>query len=131
MLLKRGLDARMDQALPSLSSASDQLQPDSEELQHRVDFFRKLGYSLAEVNAALGKLGISTDTNSMLGELVRNRTSAAPCIPSSDGDEKGIQRDLLLSPSWALRVSPQHVDKNSADTELRPVVIDGSNVAMR
>lgn len=125
----------MDQAFSSLSYFPDQLDPECEELQLRVDFFRKLGYSLTEVNAALTKLGLSTDTNSMLGELVRNRTSTAPCISNSDSDERSMgKKDHLLPPSWALgpfRITPKHGDKNSADTDLRPIVIDGSNVAMR
>ncbi|KAM9352955.1 endoribonuclease ZC3H12A [Symphorus nematophorus] len=124
----------MDQALPSQSSASDQLEPNSEELQLRVDFFRKLGYSSAEVKAALRKLGLGTDTNSVLGELVRSRTSPATSMSSSDSDERSTgQKDPLLPPSWALgpcRITPQLGDRKNTDTELRSVVIDGSNVAM-
>lgn len=125
----------MDQALTSQSSTSELLESDNEELQLRVDFFRKLGYTAAEVKAALEKLGLSTDTNSVLGELVRSRTSTAPSVPGSDSDERSIgQKDPLLPPSWGLgscRITPQHKDRKNADTELRPIVIDGSNVAMR
>lgn len=124
----------MDQVLPSQSPASGLLEPDSEEFQLSVDFFRKLGYSSAEVKAALRKLGLCTDTNSVLGELVRSRTSAAPGMSSSDSDERSTgQNDPLLPPSWALRprITPQLRDRKNTDTELRPVVIDGSNVAMR
>ncbi|KAE8289068.1 Endoribonuclease ZC3H12A [Larimichthys crocea] len=124
----------MDQALTSQSSTSELLESDNEELQLRVDFFRKLGYTAAEVKAALEKLGLSTDTNSVLGELVRSRTSTAPSVPGSDSDERSIgQKDPLLPPSWGLgscRITPQHKDRKNADTELRPIVIDGSNVAM-
>ncbi len=125
----------MDQTLPSQSSVSDLLEPDSEELQLRADFFRKLGYSSAEVKAALTKLGLSTDTNSVLGELVQSRTSNAPCVSGSDTDARSTgQKDSLLPPSWTLgpcRITPQLRDKKNTDTELRPVVTDGSNVAMR
>lgn len=124
----------MDQTFLDRSSTSDPLKPDSEQLQLRVDFFRKLGYSSAEVKAALRKQGAGTDTNSMLGELVRSRTSTAPCMSSSDSDERGTgQKDPLLPPSWALgpcRITAQLLDQRNSDTELRPVVIDGSNVAM-
>lgn len=124
----------MDPAPPSQSSVSDQLELDSEELQLRVDFFRKLGYSTEEVKTALGKLGLSTDTNSVLGELVRNRTSTTPCMSSPDSDERNKgQKDSLLPLSWTVgpRVAPQLADRKNTNTELRPVVIDGSNVAMR
>lgn len=124
----------MDQVLPSQSSASQLLEPHSEELQLRVDFFRKLGYPSDEAMAALRKLGLSTDTNAVLGELVRSRTGATPCLPGSDGDERSTgQKDPLLPASWAagpFRVTPQLGERKNTDTELRPVVIDGSNVAM-
>uniref|UniRef100_A0A3B5LVL4 Uncharacterized protein n=1 Tax=Xiphophorus couchianus TaxID=32473 RepID=A0A3B5LVL4_9TELE len=96
---------------------------DHPELRLKVDFFRKLGYSTAEVKAALRKLGLSTDTNAMLEELVRNRTTnTSPYL-----------KDPLLPPSWDVgtcRIMPQLGEQKSADSELRPIVIDGSNVAM-
>ncbi|KAG7216878.1 hypothetical protein INR49_001532, partial [Caranx melampygus] len=130
---KRPRCFKMDQVLPSQSSASGLLEQDSEEFQLRADFFRKLGYSSAEVKAALRKLGLCTDTNSVLGELVSSRTSNAPCMSSSDNDERSVgQKDSLLPPSWTVapKISLQHGDRKNTDTELRPVVIDGSNVAM-
>lgn len=120
----------MDQSLPS--HASDLLEPDSEEFQLRVDFFRKLGYSSAEVKAVLTKLGLSTDTNSVLGELVQS--SAPPCMFSCDSDERSTgQKDSLMPPSLALapwKNTPQVEDRKNTETELRTIVIDGSNVAM-
>lgn len=113
---------------PSHSSDSE-----SEELLLRVDFFRKLGYSTTEVKSALKKLGLSTDTNSVLGELVRNRTNISPSL--SDSDEKiSIPKDSLLPSSWdfgSCRITPQLGNLKGSDSNLRPVVIDGSNVAMR
>ncbi|XP_041842763.1 endoribonuclease ZC3H12A [Melanotaenia boesemani] len=122
----------MDQILPSQSSTSDLLESDSEELQLKVDSFRKLGYSASEVKAAFRKLGLSTDTNSVLGELVRSRTSTAPCVSESD-ERAANPKDALLPPSWVLkpcRITPHMGDQRTADTELRPIIIDGSNVAM-
>ncbi|XP_041648684.1 endoribonuclease ZC3H12A [Cheilinus undulatus] len=124
----------MDQSLPSQSSDSDQLEADSEELQLRVDFFRKLGYSSAEVKAALRKLGLDADTNSVLGELVRSRTSAAPCMPGTDSDERNTGlKDPLMPSSWTLgplRNPPIVGGWKAANAELRPIIIDGSNVAI-
>ncbi|XP_029360400.1 endoribonuclease ZC3H12A [Echeneis naucrates] len=133
MLLKRHPDPRMDQVLPSQSSASGLLAQNGEEVKLRVDFFRKLGYSTVEVKAALTKLGLSTDTNAVLGELVSSRTSTVPSVSSSDSDmRKRGQKDPLCPPSWtpAPRITPKLEDEKNTDTELRPVVIDGSNVAM-
>ncbi|KAK5921912.1 hypothetical protein CgunFtcFv8_019228 [Champsocephalus gunnari] len=127
---KRSKCSRMDQTLPSQSPVSDLLDADSEELSLRVDFFRKLGYSSAEVRAALKKLDLNTDTNSVLGELVRSRTGTAPC--GSDSSDRS-HKDPLLPPSWAVgpsRITQKPVEWNHSDAELRPIVIDGSNVAM-
>ncbi|XP_022045690.1 endoribonuclease ZC3H12A [Acanthochromis polyacanthus] len=124
----------MDQALTRQSPASDLHEADSEELQLRVDFYRKLGYSSAEVKDALTKLGLNTDTNSVLGELVRSRTSTVPSVSNSDYDERSArQKDSLLPPSWTVgpcRITPQLAEGKNMDSELRPIVIDGSNVAM-
>ncbi|XP_028327332.1 endoribonuclease ZC3H12A isoform X2 [Gouania willdenowi] len=111
----------MDQVPLNPSSASE-----IEDLN--VDFFRKLGYSSVEVKAAFRKLGQSTDTNAVLGELVRTRNCTST-VSVCDGDDRNLnQRELpLLLHPLSPRVSSQHRD---AETGLRPIVIDGSNVAM-
>lgn len=123
----------MDLALTCEAFDSDLLEPESEELRLQVDFFRKLGYSPAEVKVALRKLGLSADTNTVLGELVRIRTNASPSL--SDNEESSTDlKDPLLPPSWNIRkcrIPPQFEEQNNVDSELRPIVIDGSNVAMR
>ncbi|XP_060725974.1 ribonuclease ZC3H12A [Tachysurus vachellii] len=102
------------------------------ELQLKVDFFRKLGYSSQEVQTALLKLGLDTDTNAVLGELVRSGARESPTVSqeSDDGSSgfshrgggsisKDVYKDLQRSPA---------VDETDGD--LKPIVIDGSNVAM-
>ncbi|KAL0173163.1 hypothetical protein M9458_033474, partial [Cirrhinus mrigala] len=90
--------------------------PDLRDLQMKVDFFRKLGYSSQEVKAALRKLGLGTDTNAVLGELVRSGAKAVPSS-SSDSDDGGGQASTLE-------------DTTEPESDLKPIVIDGSNVAM-
>lgn len=123
----------MDPVLHIQCSSSGPPELDGKDLQLRVDFFRKLGYSSADVKAALRKLGLGTDTNSVLGELVQSRISTTLC--NSEGDEKSTgPKDPLLPPSWVQapsRITPQLGDRKNADMELRPIVIDGSNVAIR
>lgn len=102
------------------------------EQQMKVDFFRKLGYSSAEIHSVLQKLGVQADTNTVLGELVKHGSAAErecqaspdhcpqlPLVPRGGGTPKAP----ILEPSC-----PEE-DKEGSD--LRPVVIDGSNVAMR
>ncbi|XP_014022589.2 endoribonuclease ZC3H12A [Salmo salar] len=131
----------MDQAFPSLQTpATGPFEPNPGELQLRVDFFRKLGYSPMEVRTALLKLGLNTDTNSVLGELVRSGASTSTSnstIPDSGDDTTGptshtgssmassrthgLQRDRPVS---------SLEDRRDTDSGLKPIVIDGSNVAM-
>lgn len=122
-------------ALPCQNPAPDPARPDSDELQLRVDFFRKLGYSSKDVESALRKLDLDTDTNAVLGELVRIGARAEPCISNSDNDERGTGfKNSLMPPSWtsapSRAKSEAHVQKKNTDETLRPIVIDGSNVAM-
>ncbi|XP_077432485.1 endoribonuclease ZC3H12A isoform X2 [Vanacampus margaritifer] len=116
----------MDPTISSLSSGPTE----NSELQLRVDFFRKLGYSSAEVHAALSKLGPCVDTNSMLEELVRIRSVA---LGSSGEDYEKRSENLKEDSSGVARpleMSTRVEGKKAAESELRPIVIDGSNVAM-
>ncbi|XP_047372988.1 endoribonuclease ZC3H12A [Sciurus carolinensis] len=101
------------------------------ELQMKVDFFRKLGYSSSEIHSVLQKLGVQADTNTVLGELVKHsaaserecQSSPDPCpqlplVPRGGGTPK--------APS----LEPSLPEEGKEGRDLRPVVIDGSNVAM-
>lgn len=101
------------------------------ELQMKVDFFRKLGYSSSEIHSVLQKLGLQADTNSVLGELLKHgaavererQASPDPCaqlplVPRGGGTPK------------APTLEPPLPDEDKEGSDLRPVVIDGSNVAM-
>ncbi|XP_007977564.3 endoribonuclease ZC3H12A [Chlorocebus sabaeus] len=101
------------------------------ELQMKVDFFRKLGYSSSEIHSVLQKLGVQADTNTVLGELVKHGTatererqaSPDPCpqlplVPRGGGTPK------------APNLEPSLPEEDKEGSDLRPVVIDGSNVAM-
>ncbi len=98
-------------------------------LQMKVDFFRKLGYSPQEVRAVLRKLGLGTDTNAVLGELVRSGAKAVPSS-SSDSDDGGFS--LLHRRASSSRTQGSTLeDTTEPEGDLKPIVIDGSNVAMR
>lgn len=82
--------------------------------QAQLDFFHKLGYSTAQVRDVQQHLGPGSDTNKVLGELVR--LGSVPRV------------SVLVSRGNGQSSAPQP----SPDQELlRPVVVDGSNVAMR
>lgn len=102
------------------------------ELQMKVDFFRKLGYSSAEIHNVLQKLGVHADTNTVLGELVKHGSAAdreRQASPDPSSQLPLVPRGGGTPKPPTLEPSPLEEDKEGSD--LRPVVIDGSNVAMR
>ncbi|XP_016399651.1 bifunctional endoribonuclease and deubiquitinase ZC3H12A-like [Sinocyclocheilus rhinocerous] len=110
------------------SAGLGQDRPDLHDLQMKVDFFRKLGYSPQEVKAALRKLGLGTDTNAVLGELVRSGAKAVPSS-SSDSDDGGFSLPHQGGSSSRGQDSMME-DTSEPESDLKPIVIDGSNVAM-
>ncbi|CAL8287800.1 unnamed protein product [Merluccius merluccius] len=117
----------------------------------RLDFFRKLGFSPGEVEATLRRLGPTTDTNSVLGELVGSKTqqqqagrsSSPPTDAVANGDQRaagpgrrpGGRAEAALAPTPSPPPpSPPSVRTEERgeeeEDELKAVVIDGSNVAM-
>ncbi|XP_044028866.1 ribonuclease ZC3H12A isoform X2 [Siniperca chuatsi] len=110
--------------------------PDPQHLEAQLDFFRKLGYSTAQVQAVQQKFGPNMDTDKVLGELVRigasQEAKQGPVTTMSvlvpRGDLQALDPNLLLPFTvW----SPQIREESGEDEDaLRPVVIDGSNVAM-
>lgn len=110
---------------------------DPQHLETQLDFFHKLGYSTAQVQAVRQQFGPDMDTDKVLGELVR--TGAGPEAKQGPVTTMSVLVSLgavqaagptLLLPSPAS--SPRSREESSGDEDaLRPIVIDGSNVAMR
>ncbi|XP_061841083.1 probable ribonuclease ZC3H12C [Nerophis lumbriciformis] len=105
------------------------------EYRAKLDFALKLGYSEETVRLVLSKLGPHTLINDILGELVKRgpsdgeqpvgslastSTSSSSCSSYSSSDLQTSQR--LDSPCPPESVCDQE--------NLRPIVVDGSNVAM-
>ncbi len=110
---------------------------ENEHLEAQLDFFHKLGYSTAQVQAVQQKFGSSIETDKVLGELIRIGASQevkqepvtrmSVLVPRGDVQAAGPTLQLPFTAS-----SPQSREESSEDEDaLRPVVIDGSNVAMR
>ncbi|OQR71641.1 hypothetical protein BIW11_10878 [Tropilaelaps mercedesae] len=83
--------------------------------QTRLEFALKLGYTEAQVQTALQRLGLNAANNELLAELIKLSSSATkddqtPVTPTASGDLT--------------------VTDTTSGGELRPIVIDGSNVAM-
>lgn len=114
---------RMEQNQP------EEQEDPSSELQPQLDLFRKLGFSDAQVRAVLLKLGLHTDTNRILGELIQVRAaetgdslSPTAVVPHGESQRKGHRVSSLPA---------GQEDAAKDEDALKPIVIDGSNVAMR
>lgn len=108
-------------------SSSDQ---DHLEMQMKVDFFRKLGYSSEEILTVLQKHGLNADTNTILGELVKHGIAVVEKEPS-DAAQEARETSLLPRGGMSNKSPPPSVPSEGKDGDnLRPIVIDGSNVAM-
>ena len=101
------------------------------ERSRKMEFFQKLGYSREDVVRVLGKLGADALVNDVLQELIQmgsrpsaREGSAAPLL---------VPRGCCGTPDSAqcgLGADPGE-DSGGPASSLRPIVIDGSNVAMR
>lgn len=108
------------------------------EYQAKLDFALKLGYSEETVRQVLSKLGPETLINDILGELVKlgnkpdseqpARTLASTSSSSSSSSSSCGCSDALDAQRSN---SPCPSDPLGDQDNLRPIVVDGSNVAMR
>uniref|UniRef100_H3BCX9 Zinc finger CCCH-type containing 12A n=1 Tax=Latimeria chalumnae TaxID=7897 RepID=H3BCX9_LATCH len=122
--------ADQEQGAPHGGQGSWETVPmDQNEVHMKVDFFRKLGYSPEEVSAVVQKLGSEADTNTLLGELVKLGTTTAEreAMPEDTPTPILVPRGGNSTNNQPASLPPEEKDDGN---NLRPVVIDGSNVAM-
>lgn len=100
------------------------------EYQTKMEFALKLGYSGEQVQTVLNKLGAAALINDVLAELVRLGNKVEPESQSSSSTATSVSRSPCVKETASPEVS---LEEESVDTydNLRPIVIDGSNVAMR
>ncbi|XP_037102067.1 probable ribonuclease ZC3H12C [Syngnathus acus] len=119
----------------SQEKAKSEPAPVDEQYQAKLGFALKLGYSEETVRLVLSKLGPRTLINDILGELVKRgcsdgeqplASSASTSTSSSSCSSYGSS-DL---PAASGMDSPCPSDQTCDQGNLRPVVVDGSNVAM-
>ncbi|KAM6181782.1 putative ribonuclease ZC3H12D [Erethizon dorsatum] len=99
----------------------------------KMEFFQKLGYSQEDVVKVLDKLGDSALVNDVLQELIRTGSRpTAQEVPDSGTGPLLVPRGSCGAPDSAWWGSGPALEEDYGDpaSSLRPIVIDGSNVAM-
>ncbi|XP_056157327.1 probable ribonuclease ZC3H12C [Lampris incognitus] len=107
------------------------------EYQAKLEFALKLGYSEETVRLVLSKMGPDTLINDLLGELVKLGTksdseSSAGSTASTSSSSSSSSSSCVCSDSLEGQRSdsPCPGDSLCDQDNLRPIVVDGSNVAM-
>lgn len=96
-----------------------------------MEFFQKLGYDREDVIRVLGKLGEGALVNDVLQELIQ--TGSRPGAHQGNAAPQLVPRGscgTLDSAQHGRGADPEEECGDPASS-LRPIVIDGSNVAMR
>lgn len=103
----------------------------SMERSSKMEFFQKLGYSQEDVVRVLGKLGEGALVNDVLQELIQ--TGSRPGAHEGSAVPLLVPRGSCATLDSAQRgpAAELEEDYGGPASSLRPIVIDGSNVAMR
>lgn len=103
------------------------------EYSTKIQFAIKLGYTEEHLKAALKKVGFGADQNELLSELIKlGSTEGGAQSDDEEGEEKGHTDSPHRKGSMDdVGDIMAQLPAGQGETNLRPIVIDGSNVAMR
>ena len=97
--------------------------------QSKLDFFCKLGYGKEDIRKVLENLGQEALEDDVLKELIR--MGSKPQVLESQAEPSPLKLVARGSCSTTPGAKWLGEDENDSSDYLRPIVIDGSNVAMR
>lgn len=90
----------------------------------------KLGYTERLVQAALQKLGPDPGQNELLAELIKLGATCTPKFTDCPEEADNLLETEADTDEGEGSILPSTVTNRILSTDLRPIVIDGSNVAM-
>ncbi|KAK7898303.1 hypothetical protein WMY93_019156 [Mugilogobius chulae] len=127
---------------PSLTwspSSSPSPPPDSSPPPHRhskaqLERFHKLGYSTEQVQKVLHKFGPSLDTDKLLEKLLKigeaEHAAVRMNVPVTQGEMRAERAPAQALVSGQSAQTQALEESREEEDPFRPIVIDGSNVAM-
>lgn len=124
--------SRLKLSHQSSTSSDEEETTDEEEYNTKIEFALKLGYSELQLASVLKKLGNKAGQNEILSELIKLSTT---CVDrDSKSSDEGSSGFCAIDGSSEnlLTFTPENCfDLSDSSSNFRPIVIDGSNVAMR
>ncbi|XP_072551608.1 endoribonuclease ZC3H12A-like isoform X2 [Salminus brasiliensis] len=103
--------------------------------QNKMKFFLKLGYSHSDILRVLQSLQHDAQTNDILEELIKTCRTPTSTQPGPERGTSSQSSPNLIprgcsSPQTHLQMDTHTYSDSQASSPFRPVVIDGSNVAI-
>jgi hypothetical protein len=113
------------------STSSEDETTDEEEYNTKIEFALKLGYSELQLASVLRKLGNKAGQNEILSELIKLSTSSEKVCKSVDDSNSSLCSMDGSAENLLALTSENCFVLSDSTSNFRPIVIDGSNVAMR
>lgn len=113
------------------STSSEDETTDEEEYNTKIEFALKLGYSELQLASVLRKLGNKAGQNEILSELIKLSTSTEKVCKNSDESNSSLCSMEGSAENLLAFTAENCFVLSDSTSNFRPIVIDGSNVAMR
>ena len=93
--------------------------------RQKVEYYVRLGYPQEIVESTISSMGPAAHDNDIMNRLIKRGAVASPNRSVVIPEEPTPPASVMVAPVGAVERPPQN------SQNLRPIVVDGSNVAMR